>query len=137
MNAAAWSSVGLKPGILARFSTSLCFPRLWEAGSKRGKKQLVLCRPPFPSLPHPINAGARGVIYEPQGVIYEPRRSCLAWHKPALGMCSCLWLQPLCSSREENGMRIQLRSPARTGLPLFLHQPLRGCQCCRTRALCS
>lgn len=128
-NPSECSSVGLKPGILARFSTSLCFPRLWEAGSRQGKETTCAVPSPLP-FPIPINARARGVIY-------EPRRSCLAWHQPAPGMCSCLWLQPLCCSREENGMRIQLRSPARTGLALFLHQPLRGCQCCRTSAICS
>lgn len=64
-NAAPWSSAGLKRGILARFSTSLCFPRLWEADSKRGKEpttRAVLSSLPFPI---PINARARGVIDEP------------------------------------------------------------------------
>lgn len=66
MNAVPWSSVGLKTGILAQFSTSLCFPRFWEAGSKRGKEPTtcaVLSPLPFPI---PINARARGVIYEPR-----------------------------------------------------------------------
>lgn len=66
MNAAPWSSVGLKTGISARFSTSLCFPRLWEAGSKRGKEPTtctVLSPLPFPI---PLNARARGVIYGPR-----------------------------------------------------------------------
>lgn len=62
---APWSSVGLKPAISARFSTLLCSPRLWEAGSKRGKETTTCAvLSPLP-LPIPINARARGVIYEP------------------------------------------------------------------------
>lgn len=57
--AAPWSSVGLKAGILARFSTSPRFPRLWEAGSKRGKETTcaVLCPP---SLPRPYTRRSTG-----------------------------------------------------------------------------
>lgn len=57
--------MGLNPTILAGFSTSLCFPRLWEAGRKQ-RKETTTCAvlSPLP-FPIPTNARARGVIYEP------------------------------------------------------------------------
>lgn len=60
LKASPWSSVGLKPGILARFSTSLCFPRLWEAGSKRGKETTTCAVLSPPSLPHPYKCKSTG-----------------------------------------------------------------------------